>query len=264
MEFIHRISLRVEDERVQRWLATLGIDVGFGFETFEIAESHPNWEAISRFAAENRVIDSVSTNFTPAELRAAAFVKIGPDWHHGYPQPEDTYQEVTYDLRDHCEVCGIGGVQKAPFRMRGEPKWGKRNLLQLNWVFDEYFIEPSAWETVLRPLGIETQPVLHHRTGKPLETVLQLTIPEVAEAGLKLGDHAHTWCARCERKKYLPFTRGCFPSFASGAPSGPIVKTQEWFGSGASAWRAVVIPNRVYRALSSNRLRGCYYSPLCE
>jgi hypothetical protein len=59
MEIIHRISFRVEDERVQRWLGALGIDVGFGLETFEIAEGHPSWEAISRFAAENRVIGRV-------------------------------------------------------------------------------------------------------------------------------------------------------------------------------------------------------------
>ncbi|HET6229657.1 MAG TPA: hypothetical protein VFE05_06205 [Longimicrobiaceae bacterium] len=263
MRITHHISLAVDAELELRFRA-LGLDVGQGFATFDVDEANPNWEAIARIVAEHLAVHLVFTTFTPAELRAAEFVKIGPDWHHGYPQPEDTYREVTYDLRDYCEQCGIGGVQKAPFRMKSEPKWGKRSLLQLNWVFDEYFVEPSAWETVLKPLGIETQPVLHHRTGKPLDTVLQLTIPKVADAGLKLGDHPHTWCTRCERKKYLPFTRGCFPSFASDSPSAPIAKTQEWFGSGASASRAVVISKSVYAALSSNRLRGCTYSPLCE
>lgn len=37
-----------------------------------------------------------------------------------------------------CGVCGVGQLQKAPFSMRAEPKWGRRHMMQLNWVADDW------------------------------------------------------------------------------------------------------------------------------
>ena len=63
------------------------------------------------------------------------------------PDHDFGYQLATFDLSDHCESCGIGRSQRVPFRIRGEPSWGKNQVPQLNWVFDEYFATPAAWGT---------------------------------------------------------------------------------------------------------------------
>jgi len=70
----------------------------------------------------------------------------------------------------------MGLVQKAPFRMRGEPKWGTKHILQMNWVFDEFFVRIEVWDKVFRKFGIEKLPVVQHKTDKPLESVVQLKV----------------------------------------------------------------------------------------
>jgi hypothetical protein len=40
----------------------------------------------------------------------------------GYPQPEETYLEETYDLIAGCPTCEIGKVLKNAFRFRSEQK----------------------------------------------------------------------------------------------------------------------------------------------
>ena len=61
--------------------------------------------------------------------------------------------------------------------MKGEPRWGRRSVLQLNWVFDEYSATPEVWNAVFRPIGVESMPVLGRR-GKVLTTVVQMVIDE--------------------------------------------------------------------------------------
>ena len=71
--------------------------------------------------------DIVRTEFNASERGNAEYLNVAPAWHHGYPQPEDdfAYLSATYDLKEYCPGCGIGEKQVAPFRMKGEPKWGK-------------------------------------------------------------------------------------------------------------------------------------------
>jgi hypothetical protein len=105
--------------------------------------------------------------------------------HFGYPQPESGYALATYDST-YCDRCGIGGVQRIPFRFRSEPKVRHSQFLQLNWVFDEFFVRPEV-EAGLKEAGITGVtfgPALHHSTGRPLETIQQLTISSVLSAAL--------------------------------------------------------------------------------
>lgn len=167
--------------------------------------------------------------------------------------------EITYDPRDYCRHCGQGASQRAPFRLWREPRWGRRSLLQLHWVFDEYFAHPDAWEQVLRPLGIAARPVLQHPSGAPLQTVVQWDVGCIASAFLALGAHPAEDCPHCGRSRYLPFTRGFFPPFRGPVPEVPVMKTREYFGSGGRAYRQVIIPNTVYRAIAAAGLRGCHF-----
>jgi hypothetical protein len=137
-------------------------DTFLNLRVYEEAREWPHVEALLR---RYQAIDICRTEFAPAELRGASWLEVRPDWHHGYPMPDDDggYLRATYDLGQYCATCGAGTVQRAPFRMRAEPKWGRRSILQLNWVFDQYFVRPDLHEGVFAPLGVESLPVLHHR-----------------------------------------------------------------------------------------------------
>lgn len=262
MKIVHRIS-KVVDAKKRDQLRALGIEVGIGLSTFEIDESHPSWEEIGRLSGEWESVDIVTTIFSKMELSDAPYVEIGPSWHHGYPQPEDDFEYLieTYDLSAYCRSCGMGARQVAPFRMKGEPRWGTKHLLQLNWVYDEFFVLPEIWREVFRPIGIACSPVVKHSTGKILETVVQLDVQGAAPSDLCMGGHPFETCAECGRKKYLPFVRGFFPPFESGAALA-LCRTKESFGSGASAWNAIIASNEVYRAIRDHKLKGVTFAAM--
>jgi hypothetical protein len=230
---------------------------------FDVEESSPAWSELQPLMADWSALDMIRTEFSVAELKQADHLQMGPGWHHGYPQPDDDFGYVnrTYNLQTYCPVCGIGGDQSAPFRMKREPKWGKRQILQLNWVFDEFFVQPQVWRDVFQPFGIEMLPVLEHRSGQELKTVVQLKIVSGASSRLLLGEAPFQRCESCHRTKYLPLTRGKFPAVAV-APDSQIIKTHEYFGSGGSAWNAIIISADLFRQIDKHKVKGVRFTPL--
>src|SRR6267154_831136 len=209
MRVIHRISLQ-SSRHVRATLARFGIVVPeSGFIGFEVDESSDDWPGIKSWIEREDPLDIVTTRFSSEEIAAARWLKLVPDWHRGYPQPEGDrgYLEATYDLTDYCPACGIGRKQRAPFQMRSEPKWGRNAILQLNWVFDEYFVKPEIHASIFKPRGISSRRVTNTK-GNQLNTVVQLVIDE--EVGIVSDGLAAETCPRCGRPKYLPVTRGPF------------------------------------------------------
>ena len=260
MEIIHRIALTA-NQRDQADLADLGFPVGSGFVGFDVAESDEAWPAVRRWVAMRHPSDFPRTTFSEAEIAAARWLLVMPDWHHGYPQPHADrfgHRDVTYDLTEYCPRCGIGLRQKAPFQMTGEPRWGHRAILQLNWVFDEYFVTPGVWAEVFRPHGVASRPVTNRR-GTELATVVQLVIEE--EVSLAAARLPAETCGSCGRVKYLPVPRGPLPPLAA-EPAGQLVRTREHFGSGARAFRAVIASQELARAVRQAEVRGASFDPL--
>jgi hypothetical protein len=264
MRIIHRISFN-RDRDVGVRFDDLGVKLKVGdiLAVFEAAEADPQWPAIQIILDEFKCLDLVRTEFSEDELETSDLLKMNPGWMSGYPMPdmEFGYRQMTYDLTDHCHDCGIGFVQKAPFRMRGEPKWGKYHVLMLNWVFDEFFVRPEVWEQVFRKYGVPCMPVLKHRTGQPLETVVQLKIDIFATAPLKLGDAPYETCPTCHRTKFLPHRRGFFPAFTA-RQTADMFKTREYFGSGASAHHEIIVSSRLFREITDNKLKGVQFAAL--
>jgi hypothetical protein len=262
MKIIHRVSIRATDD-IRRELAALGVTIGEGLATFEVDEADPRWREVEQFIARHRAVDVVRTKSSAKELSVAKWLAVEPSWHFGYPQPENGYLQATYDLSEYCPECGTGAVQKAPFRMRGEPKWGGKSILQLNWVFDEYFTRPEVWEAVFLPLGIGSHPVIDHKSSAQLQTVVQCDFGSIAPAKLDLRDHPYRHCSRCERRRYLPFTRGCFPRLCSERADIPAFKSVEYFGDGAQSYRAVIVSQHVHAAVANAGLKGWGFTPMC-
>lgn len=206
--------------------------------------------------------------------------------HFGYPQPENTYALETYD-HSYCDRCAIGGNQVTPFRMKSEPKARHSQFLKLNWVFDEIFVRPEVrlgFES-LTVEGIEFKSVLHHKTGKALETIHQLGIHCTLPAAL-VTDGLQTVTCKPNNEEGPPRHGGGQPRYAPDYPycgrvkyhwpqSQPlrfyanafsmapdIVKSLEWFGSGGSASRAILASERVIAAIEKNGWRGAKWSEI--
>ena len=183
---------------------------------FKIYESDPSWPQVAELIKRTpSVVDIVSMEFLKSELQSATHLVMKPSWRHGYPMPDDDfgYLDATYDLSSYCQACGIGGVQNAAFRLKGEPKWGRRSLLQVNWVFDEYFVTPELYSEVFEPFGVGAREVLQYRKLEPLQTVLQLDISSVSPVGLSMDGCSYEVCRDCDRLKYAPLSRGYYPRF---------------------------------------------------
>lgn len=258
MKIIHRISIQATPE-IQRELATFGILVDRGLATFEVDEASGSWPSLRRWVVERDALDVVRTQFTKSEVLGAPWLVLVPDWHHGYPQPEDDYLTAIYDLSAYCAECGVGAVQKAPFKMKSEPRWGRRGILQLHWIFDEFFVRPEIWQSVFRPRGVPCMPVLN-RAGKELKTVLQLDVQtapvEVPDCNLSVQK-----CHGCARLRYAPVVRGYFPR-PSEKPSSHMTKTKQYFGDGAVAYKMVLVSQEISTALTMEKVLGASFKPI--
>lgn len=270
MRIVHRIGLRATAAQRSE-LEALGVKLPSGVAlpgggdpvlAFDVDENHPTWPSLLLLFQRWRASDMVRTEFAKKEVESARWLEIGA-WHHGYPQPNEDvfgYRQATYDLANWCERCGIGKRQKAPFQMKCDPKWGRNAMMQLVWVYDELFTTPDAWTRVFKPAGVECRPVLNTK-GVELKTVVQLVV-EVA-VGIIADGLVSDRCGRCERTKYLPVTRGYFPALRE-APTAPIVRTREYFGSGAQADQRLLSSQDLARALTAGDIRGASFKPVAE
>lgn len=208
--------------------------------------------------------------------------------HHGYPQPEADfgYQDATYDVSDRCPTCGIGGLQKAPFRLRTEFKASRSQFVQLNWVFDEFFLRDEAREGLRRfaITGIEYLAPMLHKAARQSTQVVQMVVKATLPPALEdIGFHPVTckpkneeWQAmqrlqlsgsetlvHCGRVKYHRMHKGPYRFDRAAFAGGPdVVKSHEWFGSGGSAHRLVIVSQRFRQAVVTSKWRGVGFEPI--
>jgi hypothetical protein len=264
MRIIKHIGCNFDVEN-QAELDGIGIKVSTGIDSFDIDESDPKWELLQRWLTRRCPVITTKTVFSKSELVNASYLNMVASWHHGFPMPDldDGYLESTYDTSSMCKECGIGIVQKSQFRMKAEPKWGTRDILQLNWVFDTFFVTPQAYQDVFFPLGIRCLEVLNHKSGRPLESVVQIIVDDKALGDLDLDDSYKEACPMCGQAKIRPHDRGFFPRLLKRNEL-CIFKTREYFGSGCSAWNATIVSADLYKAITNSALKGVTFYPLVD
>jgi hypothetical protein len=249
-------------------LVSLGIELAAGpgggetaLIAFDVEETHPHWAELFALFQKWNVSDVSWSEFSNEEIQAARWLTLLAAWHHGYPQPDQGsfgYLTATYDLAEYCSECGTGLKQKAPFQMKAEPVWGHKSVLQLNWIFDEYFVKPEVWQSVFAPFGVECRPVTNI-AGAELSTVVQIVVNQ--QSAIVADDLPYKKCIKCARVKYVPVTRGQFPRLLH-EPNAHMVKTTQYFGSGRSAFRQVIVSQEISRALASGKIRGYSVCPV--
>lgn len=297
----HRIAAR-HDNPFWSEVIRLGLDydaghphdaLGFSIIVFNVTEDQPQWPEIERLIGESDVASHLVTNlFSTTEMDRAEWLHVSALGQHGYPQPEDDfgYIEATYDVSQYCYRCGIGGVQKAPFRLRSEPKARHSQFLQLNWVFDELFVRSEARQglTAAGLTGFDFRPAVIHRADRPSGEVQQMEILSVLQPALDPTGLETVTCN--ERNEEWESIRRRFPNLQSPVPEpnsycggvkyhlehrGPfrfdrsalvaapdVVKSHEWFGSGASAFRLVLVSQRFRQIVLEAKWRGLSFEPV--
>lgn len=262
MKIIHRVAL-ASSAKIIKDLSKLGLDSDKAFISFDISECDDRWKDVERIIEKYNASDITTTKFTAKEKKSAKTLCIVPSWHHGYPEPakDNIYLDSTYDTTSYCSKCGTGLVQKEPFRFKKEPIWGKKGILQINWIFDEFFVNTSIYERIFKPLGIEKISVENIKTGKKLETVVQLKITERVDLDMK--KHDVNTCVSCGAIKYQSVTRGFFPSLISSLNEGEhVAKTSNYFGSDNNAYKAVIVSKDVYQKIISEKVKGIGFIPV--
>ena len=268
MRFIHRFAFRAPLPLIAELR-----DLGMKFEpedevfhepdpmiAFRVPEDHPHWPLIqARMHEWKNSGHMVYTEFTPRELDAARWLHTTA-WDNGYALPFEDFKffEVTFDRSHACLRCGYGKVQNAPFRIKGEPKWGRRAIMSLNQAYDELFVPPAIWETIFKPFGIASRSVAN-RHGKLLQTVVQLVIEEEIDLATDLLPIRER-CPECGQPKYQYPERGPFPALAQG-PSGPIARTRQTFFDGWHT-RHIIISQELRRAMMAHKIRGADFTPV--
>lgn len=264
MKIIHTLTFPNEP-KIKNQLALIGISSRDSMIlNFQISENDPLWPKVAGLCTQYDPVDIINTTFSRSELKQSDYLVMLPSWHHGYPMPDDDFGflSVTFDTTDYCTACGIGRQQNKPFIMKSEPKWGKRSIVQLNWIFDEYFVKPEVYLNVFKPFGIESREVLHNKTYKPLTSVVQLVINESSLSSMAMDNHPFEKCRACGCKKFLPFTKGPFPAFLKSPGDANIFKTQEIFGSGNSANREIVVTQELYQSMYDSKIKGVDFQSL--
>ena len=291
MKINHRIALRSDVplwNRIERAGVVIDRD-SCGIWVVNVTEDDPAWPVVHEVLRDRPdCVEIVSNIYTKRELDNAEWLKMSARGHHGYPQPEDGfgYIEQTYDVADYCPICGIGGTQKAPFRLRSEPKASRSQFLQLNWAFDEFFVRCEARHG-LESAGISgiefVSPVLH-RKDQPSVQVSQMKISTVLPDALDNHELTHVTCKPeneewspgsrltdaerkgtpyCGRNKYHLQHRGSLKFDRSAFKDAPdVVKSREWFGSGARAFRLIIVSQAFRQVVVRSKWCGVTFEPI--
>ena len=206
-------------------------------------------------------LHTIETEFAQNELAVASTLCFESKSTTGYPQPveENRWRTLTYDLTNYCSLCGVGAVQKAPIRLKGEVKWGRRLTTQLNWIPDEVFVPRALWESLFKPAGIDCWPVLT-AAEKPIESAVQLKIDQTVELELP-PEQPRTRCPSCGRVKFAFKFQGYWPRARSH--SFAIAKSLQDFGYEHQAFRGLFVGHDMYMKIASLKL-NCHYWACAE
>ena len=212
------------------------------------------------------------------------------NWYHittgqfGYPQPENSYIDKTYDSSTACLTCNIGLKQKSEFRFRSDPKAKHSQFLGLNWVFDQVFVRQEVKDIfeMEQITGVEfSQPIIN-KTGLPVNGLYQLRVDSLVSNGLLTDNLKSEICELPKDKSMLKFLKANSSRLAEGPfcgqskfnfPQGDnrlkikadafndkpdFVRLGYYFGSGGSANRPIIISDRVKQIIDREKWRGAF------
>ena len=264
MNIIHRI-LYGNNARLNKIFSTAGIKLkGDLVRYFDIGENDIKWQAVKSIVEKNDkdIIDNqMKTLFSKTEMSSSNCFVMIPTWHFLYPQPEEDfgYQNTTYNSSDLCNSCGQGLIKQDLFCIKSEPKWRKKDIGQLNWIFDEYFVTKKLKSMLEKEFGMHFLSVKKYETDTLFDTIFNLKIDDTVHITNR-SRLQYTVCQVCGKKKFRMCTDGFFPEITEMTDC--IAKTEEYFGSGHSAYRQIIIDRKLYSFFMQHTIKGVDFIPV--
>ena len=260
MKIMYHIAQNWTDDKIQI-MNLYGLSPKKGYTSFQLEEK--DYFDLKKVLNEWGINGIKYPLFTKKELKESLLSAKNGSHEHGYPMPDidGSYLELTYDLSNYCESCGIGKKQKDAFRLKNVPKEGKKRLFGLiGWCgFDEYFVDKELYNEVFKPLGIKSREVLKYKKEVPFDTHVQLVLEETEEV-LDLKDNLIESCDKCGRWKYQPMPQGFYPRYKNIIA--PIFKSKDWFGTGAEARKRIFITQELREKLIDMKIeKSQWYTP---
>jgi hypothetical protein len=201
------------------------------------------------------------SKFDNTELNNAKLLQCYPNWQSLYPESadDDGYKELTYNTNNYCKEFGTGLVQKAPFRIKQEPKWGNKKSFLLHWIFDEIFVHNETYEKIFKPIGIAKWPVLLFKKDIIVESTVQLIIPEI-DVNLNLKNYPKEISQTCNVEKYDLINHGFFPNFSHTVPDKfQIFKSKEYFSGGSEARKMIFVTQNLRKIFINEKIDMTYH-----
>jgi len=113
---------------------------------FFLYEDNPRFQELTEAVEKFKIEPQIGTQYEKADIDIAEWFVVSTGQYQ-YPQPEDDYLEKTFDLENYCNLCGIGRIQNAPFRLKIEPKQNNNQFWGLHWEYFAVFVrqEPKIF-----------------------------------------------------------------------------------------------------------------------
>lgn len=243
-------------------------------------EDNPNFADVKKAIDKFGIAPQTGTYYDKTDMEKAEWFIVWSG-EYQYPQPEADwgYLKATFNLDSYCDLCGIGKIQHAPFRLKTEPKQPNNQFWGLHWEFDALFLRQAA-KNILEKEGIRgmrfSQPVLHKK-NIPIEGFYQLHADTILDKGF---DHYNAKTITCKPnneegnntdpdpdccgrvKFHHPMIGGYLFDKSVFNPAIDIVQSQEYFGSGRSAMRLQIVSKRFKQLVDRNKLKGLSFTPV--
>lgn len=229
----------------------------------DIEESNPAWPEVDLLVQEKKAVDICDTFFSDEEILGSEWVRLVPTYEHGYPLPKDwSVNPINYSK---CSSCGKF-KQNDPFRMSKEPKLGKNNFFCLFWTYT-LFADNQVMAELDRSkvVGFSRLDLIIDQNNKPSKLVSQILTQNKTKPGIEqLDKHNPITCSECKTIKHSPHNRGLMKINKSSIDKGlDIVESSEWFGSGHSAYREIIVSRRLARIILDNKWKGVKMKAIC-
>jgi hypothetical protein len=246
--FIHLVQLPLDDERTEALISELSS------------------KGIS-YSIKKELV------FSETDLENAEFLEMAPKAQAGYPQPEEGYEDETYDSERACNICGRGAEQIRPFKLKRRPGFGRNDIVAMFWTY-EFMITENVKDLIEDAglTGAEFWPILssgRSGTQSPIDDLHQLRFtnempPMSSSTGIETVKlpRMSTPCICGKLGRNLPLSSQIVYRRCNLDDACDFNRTSEWLGGGFDTSQFKIVSNRVYELFSIHGIRGVDFRPV--
>lgn len=271
MQILYRYSKNFTREDVAK-LSSLGVVTSPGFQTIFLVEGQENWIAIKNLFDEWAIMPIVELSHSLEEQLQAEYLIVTVQRVHGYPQPENSADEIkpylkgVYSLENYNPDFGAPkGPQIGSIRVKQSPKIGSFDFMQLHWLYDVLLVKKAIYDQHLKDLEIGYIPLIEMKTNRPIESIVQLKVQGIAKSQLDLKDTEVVKNTFMDKKTGVlryQLTGRRMPAFLSDPGKMHFFESQEYFGGdGAASNKLLIVSQKFFRIVHNNGLRGLNFFP---